>query len=107
MSKTTKFGIADLLLSGCKIAIVCSAMLAMTVPANAAVTTPAPGLIPAPKTAIHRAVATGIKNPHLKGVEAKVGKLKTAIKKKATGEIAITSAGGDARKISVTLKDPA
>src|SRR5580698_7092479 len=28
-----------------------------------------------------------------------------SIKKKATGEIAITSAGGDARKITVTLKD--
>jgi tRNA threonylcarbamoyladenosine biosynthesis protein TsaE len=30
-----------------------------------------------------------------------------SIKKKATGEIAITSAGGDARKITVTLKDQA
>ena len=30
-----------------------------------------------------------------------------SIKKKATGEIAITSTGGDARKITVTLKDPA
>jgi tRNA threonylcarbamoyladenosine biosynthesis protein TsaE len=28
-----------------------------------------------------------------------------SIRKKATGEIAITSAGGDARKITVTLKD--
>jgi len=28
-----------------------------------------------------------------------------SIKKKSTGEIAITSAGGDARKITVTLKD--
>ena len=28
-----------------------------------------------------------------------------SIKKKASGEIAITSAGGDARKITVTLKD--
>ena len=33
-------------------------------------------------------------------------KFKT-IKKKATGEISITSTGGDARKITVTLKDPA
>jgi tRNA threonylcarbamoyladenosine biosynthesis protein TsaE len=32
-------------------------------------------------------------------------KFKT-IRKKATGEIAISSEGGDARKISVTLKDP-
>ena len=30
-----------------------------------------------------------------------------SIKKKSTGEIAITSAGGDARKITVTLKDQA
>jgi tRNA threonylcarbamoyladenosine biosynthesis protein TsaE len=30
-----------------------------------------------------------------------------SIKKKSTGEIAITSTGGDARKITVTLKDPA
>jgi tRNA threonylcarbamoyladenosine biosynthesis protein TsaE len=30
-----------------------------------------------------------------------------SIKKKATGEIAITSTGGDARKITVTLKDQA
>ncbi len=30
-----------------------------------------------------------------------------SIRKKATGEIAITSAGGDARKITVTLKDQA
>ena len=30
-----------------------------------------------------------------------------SIKKKATGEIAITSAGGDARKITVMLKDQA
>ncbi|HEY1902899.1 MAG TPA: tRNA (adenosine(37)-N6)-threonylcarbamoyltransferase complex ATPase subunit type 1 TsaE [Terracidiphilus sp.] len=30
-----------------------------------------------------------------------------SIKKKSTGEIAITSAGGDARKITVTLKDTA
>src|SRR5579871_5716979 len=29
-----------------------------------------------------------------------------SIKKRATGEIVITSAGGDARKISVTLKEP-
>ena len=28
-----------------------------------------------------------------------------SIRKKATGEIAIASAGGDARKITVTLKD--
>jgi tRNA threonylcarbamoyladenosine biosynthesis protein TsaE len=33
-------------------------------------------------------------------------KFKT-IKKKSTGEIAITSTGGDARKITVTLKDQA
>jgi tRNA threonylcarbamoyladenosine biosynthesis protein TsaE len=30
-----------------------------------------------------------------------------SIKKKATGEIVITATGGDARKITVTLKDPA
>jgi hypothetical protein len=67
-------------------AIICAFLLAISLPPAGVLATPSPQAL-ASTPPMHHIAGTVVRNPHLKGVEERAGRIKVAVKKKTTDGI--------------------